>query len=70
LVVGQYETRQYESSGEKRWAHEFRIANMEIIDWPEKTEVGPPVTQAPAPAPAPKPAAPKAPFDEDGELPF
>ena len=72
LVVGQYETRQYESSGEKRWAHEFRIANMDIIDWPEKTEVGAPVTPAPSasPAPAPKPSAAKPLFDEDCELPF
>jgi hypothetical protein len=53
-----------------QYSHEFRVARLEIIDWPEKTEVGPPVTQAPAPAPAPKPATSKAPFEDDGQLPF
>jgi single-strand DNA-binding protein len=72
LVTSQYETRSYEVNGEKRWAHEFRVTALDIVDWPEKTEVGAPVTPAPSasPAPAPKPAAAKPLFDEDGELPF
>ena len=68
LIAAEYSQRSYEKDGQTQYSHEFRVARLEIIDWPEKTEVGPPVTQAPAPAP--KPAAPKAPFDEDGELPF
>lgn len=72
LIAAEYGQREYEKDGVTQYSHEFRIARLEIIDWPEKTEVGAPVTPAPSasPAPAPKPAAAKPPFDEDGELPF
>ena len=70
LIAAEYSQRSYEKDGQTQYSHEFRVARLEIIDWPEKTEVGAPVTQAPAPAPAPKPATPKAPFEDDGELPF
>jgi single-strand DNA-binding protein len=71
-IAAEYAQREYEKDGQTQYSHEFRIARLEIIDWPEKTEVGAPVTQAPAPSatPAPKPATPKAPFEDDGELPF
>jgi single-strand DNA-binding protein len=71
-IAAEYAQREYEKDGVTQYSHEFRVARLEIIDWPEKTEVGPPVTQAPAPSatPAPKPAAAKAPFEDDGELPF
>ena len=70
LIAAEYGQRSYEKDGVTQYSHEFKVARLEIIDWPEKTEVGPPVVTAPAPKPTPKPAAPKAPFEQDDELPF
>ena len=60
LIAAEYGQRSYEKDGVTQYSHEFKVARLEIIDWPEKTEVGPPVVTAPAPKPTPKPAAPTA----------
>jgi len=76
LVTSQYETRSYEVNGEKRWAHEFRVTALDIVDWPEKMEVTPVATPPDSKLvpPAPKAATTvtkhaTAPLDPD-ELPF
>ena len=76
LVTSQYETRSYEVNGEKRWAHEFRVTALDIVDWPEKMEVTPVATPPDSKLvpPAPKTTAQKVqsapPIADDDNLPF
>ena len=76
LITARYESRSYEVQGEKRWAHEFRVAQIDVIDWPEKMAVTPvptPPDSALTP-PAPKTTAQKVqstpPIADDDNLPF
>ena len=76
LVTSQYETRSYEVNGEKRWAHEFRVTALDIVDWPEKMSVEPVATPPDSKLvpPAPKTIAQKhqsaPPISDDDEMPF
>jgi single-strand DNA-binding protein len=57
LITARYESRSYEVQGEKRWAHEFRVSQIDVVDWPEKMEAKPVPTP---PDSALTPPAPKA----------
>ena len=37
---GRWQVRKYEHEGEKRTAHELVCEQVEIIDWPDKTDAG------------------------------
>jgi single-strand DNA-binding protein len=76
LITARYESRSYEVQGEKRWAHEFRVSQIDVVDWPEKMEATPVATPPDSKLvpPAPKTTVQKVqsapPIADDDNLPF
>jgi single-strand DNA-binding protein len=75
LITATYESRSYEVNGEKRWAHEFKVNQIDVVDWPEKMSAEPvptPPDSALVP-PAPKGVSMKiqsAPIADGDDIPF
>jgi len=55
-VQAMYEPREYEANGARQTAHEFKVVQVDILDYPAKEEQAPP---PPPQAPVQQPVTPK-----------